>query len=96
MPIYVYRFVLSIFILYISENGQEYYPGYQGYNDFFPGQDGGPGNMNFLPPSSQGTPPLNLDQQMHHSGKHDKSGFLKYKKKILRNTFLQIRTLEQN
>lgn len=53
---------------YFSENGQEYYPGYQGYNDFFPGQDGGPGNMNFLPPSSQGTPPLNLDQQMHHSG----------------------------
>lgn len=69
MSVILYTFVLSI-IYYISENGQEYYPGYQGYNDFFPGQDGGPGNMNFLPPSSQGTPPLNLDQQMHHSGMH--------------------------
>ncbi|KAL5017473.1 hypothetical protein ScPMuIL_007062 [Solemya velum] len=53
---------------YFSDNGQEvFYPGYQGYSDFFPGQgqgQDGPGNMNFLPPS-QGTPPLNIDQQMH-------------------------------
>lgn len=61
--------IIKILYFFSSENGQEYYPGYQGYNDFFPGQDGGPGNMNFLPPTSQGTPPLNLDQPMHHSGK---------------------------
>ncbi|OWF41151.1 LIM/homeobox protein Lhx1 [Mizuhopecten yessoensis] len=55
---------------YFSDNGQEFYAGYQGYGDFFPGQGepGGPGNLSFLPPSSRGTPPLNLDQPLHHNG----------------------------
>ncbi|XP_062589850.1 LIM/homeobox protein Lhx5-like [Saccostrea cucullata] len=53
---------------YFSENGQDFYPGYQGYNDFFPGQgDGGPPPMNFLPPTSQGTPPLSMEQSLHHN-----------------------------
>lgn len=47
---------------YFAENGQEFYPGYQGYGDFFGGQ-GQPDGMTFLPPS-QGTPPL-MDQGLH-------------------------------
>lgn len=58
-------------LLSFTENGQDFYPGYQGYNDFFPGQgDGGPPPMNFLPPTSQGTPPLAMDQPLHHSSKY--------------------------
>lgn len=56
---------------FITENGQDFYPGYQGYNDFFPGQgDGGPPPMNFLPPTSQGTPPLSMEQSLHHNSKY--------------------------
>lgn len=56
----------------LSDSGGDFYPGYQGYNEFFPGQGppDGPGNMNFLPPSSQGTPPLSMDQQMHPAGEY--------------------------
>nr|QRF78343.1 Lhx1/5 [Phoronopsis harmeri] len=36
---------------YYFDNGQDFYPGYQSYGDFFPGQ-GDPANINFLPPSS--------------------------------------------
>lgn len=51
---------------YFSDNGQEFYPGYQTYNEFFPGQgQEGPGNINFLPPTSQGTPPISLEQTLH-------------------------------
>lgn len=60
-----------ISFFFITENGQDFYPGYQGYNDFFPGQgDGGPPPMNFLPPTSQGTPPLSMEQSLHHNSKY--------------------------
>ncbi|CAI9714823.1 homeobox Lhx1-like [Octopus vulgaris] len=54
---------------YFSDNGQDFYPGYQAYNEFFPGQgQEGPGNINFLPPTSQGTPPISLEQSLHPGG----------------------------
>ena len=49
----------------ISDNG-DFYPGYAGYNDFYPGQ-GQDGNVNFLPPNGPGGP---LDQVPHPAGKH--------------------------
>lgn len=54
------------FFLLFSDNGQEFYPGYQGYNEFFLGQ-GQDGSIGFLPPS-QGTPPLTLDPSMPPPG----------------------------
>ncbi|KAL8570063.1 hypothetical protein ACOMHN_036340 [Nucella lapillus] len=52
----------------VTENGQEFYPGYhQAYGEFFmgQGQEGPPGPLNFLPPPpNQGTPPI-LDQGLH-------------------------------
>ncbi|XP_064612413.1 LIM/homeobox protein Lhx1-like [Liolophura sinensis] len=56
---------------YFSDNGQEFYPGYQGYNEFFPGQPGEPGGLPFLPPTSQGTPPLGMDPGLHPGVGHD-------------------------
>ncbi len=47
-----------------SDNG-DFYPGYPGYNDFYPGQ-GQDGNVNFLPPNGPGGP---LDQVPHPAGK---------------------------
>ncbi|RUS76866.1 hypothetical protein EGW08_015376, partial [Elysia chlorotica] len=48
------------------DNGGDFYPGYQGYGEFFMGQhpDGPPPGLTFLPPS-QGTPPLNMEPPMH-------------------------------
>ncbi|XP_076434936.1 LIM/homeobox protein Lhx5-like [Babylonia areolata] len=54
----------------VTENGQEFFPGYhQAYGEFFmgQGQDGPPGPLNFLPPPNQPTPPI-LDQGMHQPG----------------------------
>ncbi|KAI8782500.1 LIM/homeobox protein Lhx1, partial [Biomphalaria glabrata] len=52
-------------------NGAEFYPGYQGYGEFFMGQpqDGPPPGLTFLPPS-QGTPPLNMEPGMHPASRH--------------------------
>ena len=46
------------------------YPGYQGgFNNFFPGQGPeGPGNMNFMVPGSQTTPPIGMDPGMRSRG----------------------------
>ncbi|XP_012945900.1 LIM/homeobox protein Lhx5 [Aplysia californica] len=54
---------------YLTDNGADFYPGYQGYGEFFMGQpqDGPPPGLPFLPPS-QGTPPLNMEPPMHPAG----------------------------
>ncbi|KAK3599099.1 hypothetical protein CHS0354_024436 [Potamilus streckersoni] len=54
-------------------DGSDYYQGYQGYGDFYPGQDHG-GPVNFLPPSARGTPPLNLEHHMHSGGNMGSDG----------------------
>ncbi|XP_046351575.1 LIM/homeobox protein Lhx1-like isoform X1 [Haliotis rufescens] len=59
---------------YMADNGQEFYPGYQGYNEFFLGQ-GQDGSIGFLPPS-QGTPPLTLDPSMPPPGLGQEGQFL--------------------
>ncbi|KAK3774073.1 hypothetical protein RRG08_030155 [Elysia crispata] len=48
------------------DNGGDFYPGYQGYGEYFMGQhpDGPPPGLTFLPPS-QGTPPLTMEPPMH-------------------------------
>lgn len=56
-------YVISISFIF-SDNG-DFYPGYPGYNDFYPGQ-GQDGNVNFLPPNGPGGP---LDQVPHPAGK---------------------------
>ncbi|XP_064648528.1 LIM/homeobox protein Lhx5-like isoform X2 [Lineus longissimus] len=55
---------------YYGDNGQDFYPGYQGYGDFFPGQDGH-GSLNFLPHNGpmDGVPPGSIapdGQFVHH------------------------------
>ena len=52
------------FFLTFSDNGQEFFPGYQGYGDFYPGPvpEGHP--MGFLPPSGRGTPPLGMEHPL--------------------------------
>ncbi|GFR65633.1 LIM/homeobox protein Lhx5 [Elysia marginata] len=54
-----------------DNNGGDFYPGYQGYGEFFMGQhpDGPPPGLTFLPPS-QGTPPLNMEPPMHPAGSY--------------------------
>lgn len=60
--------MLKCLLFFISENGQDFYPGYpQPYGEFFMGQGAdGPGAINFLPPT-QGTPPV-LEQGIHQPG----------------------------
>ena len=57
---------LSTTLVIFAENG-EFYPGYPGYNDYFPGQ-GDPNGMNFLPPTS-GPGNALVDQNVHPAGK---------------------------
>ncbi|XP_074642678.1 LIM/homeobox protein Lhx5-like [Tubulanus polymorphus] len=45
---------------YFGDNGQDFYPPYQGYGDFFPGQGQGEPGMNFLP----ATGPAGLEHAM--------------------------------
>jgi hypothetical protein len=57
---------------FLSENGQDFYPGYPGpgFGDFFPGQGPEmPPGMALLPPQGRGTPPLVMEHQMHPGGK---------------------------
>ena len=49
--------IVSIF----ADNG-DFYPGYPGYGEYFPDGQGGPGGVNFLPPSG---PPGSMGEQIH-------------------------------
>ncbi|KAL3858232.1 hypothetical protein ACJMK2_012829 [Sinanodonta woodiana] len=52
---------------YYNENEPDMFPGYQPYGNFFPGQvPEGPGNLTFLPPNSRDSPPLGMEQGIHH------------------------------
>lgn len=54
---------------YFNENEQDMYPGFQGFTNFFPGQGpDGPGNMNFMVPNPQSTPPHGMDPAMRSRG----------------------------
>ena len=60
---------LLIPLLTFSENEQDMYPGFQGFTNFFPGQGpDGPGNMNFMVPNPQSTPPHGMDPAMRSRG----------------------------
>ena len=66
---FTYLGLNPIFFLLFAENEQDMYGGFQGFNNFFPGQGPeGPGNMNFMVPGSQSTPPHGMDPAMRARG----------------------------
>lgn len=58
-------------LLFLTDSGGDFYPGFNGYAEFFMGQhpDGPHPGLTFLPPS-QGTPPLNMDAPLHPAGRN--------------------------